>query len=87
MGYYDALSLKIWPRLGDYRVTDISRSTVEDWVAWVERQRKADGDPYAQDTLTGWFRVLTRLLRDMAADYNLPDPVRRIRGPHSTRKN
>lgn len=85
--YYDALSLKIWPRLGDYRVTDISRSVVEDWVAWVERQRKADGDPYAQDTLTGWFRVLTRLLRDMAADYDLPDPVRRIRGPHSNRKN
>ena len=85
--YYDALSQKILPRLGDHRVTDISRSTVEAWVAWVERQHKADGEPYAQATLVGWFRVLTRLLRDMAAEYDLPDPMRRVRPPESTRVN
>jgi len=85
--YFDALSQKIWPRLGDYRVTDISRSTVESWVAWAERQRMANGKPYAQDTLVGWFRVLTRLLRDMAAEYDLPDPMRRVRPPESSRVN
>ena len=85
--YYDVLTQKVLPKLGDHRVTDISRSTVEDWVAWCERQRKADGSKYSQATLVGWYRVLTRLLRDLAAEYDIPDPVRRVRPPESTRVN
>ena len=83
--YENVIWDKIIPRLGDVRVAEVSRSTVEGWVTWAERARQPSGGRYARGTLLGWWRVLVSILRDMAADHNTQDPVRRVRPPESSR--
>ena len=39
------------------------------------------GQPYAQDTMRQWWRVLCTLLGDMAADLGLPSATTRVRAP------
>lgn len=85
--YHDVLHKQIIPRIGHLRANEDSRTVVEKCVIWAERQKKADGDSYAQDTVGGWWRVLVLLFRDLAADHDIPDPMRRIRPPESSRAN
>jgi len=83
--YWDAIRDRINPRLGHLKVTEISRSVVEGWVTWVERLKQPNGERYAAGTLIGWWRVLVQVLRDASADFDLPDPCRRVRPPESSR--
>jgi integrase len=84
--YEEVIWARIIPRIGNIRISEVSRSTVEEWVTWVERLKQPNGSVrYAQGTLTGWWRVFVQILRDAAADYDLPDPTRRVRPPESTR--
>ena len=81
--YGDIVYRHILPRLRHYRVGDISRSVVESWVAAAERMRMSNKKPYAKASLEGWWRVFVQLLQDIAADYDIPDPTRRVRPPSS----
>lgn len=83
--YEDALWDRIIPRVGHLRVCEVSRQTIEDWVSWAERQKRADGAPYAKDTLSGWWRVFRQAMQDLAADYDMRDPTVRIRAHQSNR--
>ena len=85
--YWDAISRTIIPRIGDIRIVEVSRSVVEDWVVSVERLRQSNGQRYAHGTVTGWWRILVQILRDAAADFDLPDPTRRVRPPESPRRD
>jgi len=40
-----------------------------------------NGKPYSPDTVAGWWRLLTQMLRDASADFDLPDPTRRVTAP------
>ncbi len=81
VNYERALGNAILPQLGHHALDQVHRGLVEDWVTWAERQVLPDGRPYARDTVQGWWRVLKALLRDCAAEYNLPDPTNRVRPP------
>ena len=85
--YQNVIWDKIIPKLGDIRISEVSRSTVEGWVTWAERVRQPNGKRYAHGTITGWWRVLALILRDAAADLDLPDPCRRVRPPESSRRD
>ena len=76
--FLTARNLKV---LWDIRVTEVSRSSVDSWVAGVERRRLSNGQPFATTTLQGWWRILSQVLKDVSADYDLPDPTRRVRPP------
>ncbi len=67
--------------LGDLPLDAISRMTLEFWISWAENVVQPSGKPYSADTVSGWWRVLCQVLRDGTADYNLPDPTRRVEGP------
>ena len=67
--------------LGSLTLDRINRMAVEQWVAWTETRKQTSGKPYSSDTISGWWRVLTQVLRDAAADYDLPDPTRRMQPP------
>ena len=80
--YERALGRFILPRLGGIRLDQISRDHVEGWVAWSERATMKDGRLYAKETVMGWWRILRTMLRDAAAELNLPnDPTYRVMAP------
>ncbi len=79
--YISVLSLHILPRLGAVYLDTITRKDVLAWVAWAETTTSPRGKSYAQDTVRGWWRVLSCLLRDAAAELGLPDPTLRVRSP------
>ena len=82
LNYESALSRFILPHLGDLYVDTLTRADVERWVAWAERAAKPSGEPYAADTVGGWWRVLCQFLRDAAAELRLPvEPTYRVRPP------
>lgn len=85
--YLDILGKWILPLLGPKAVSSITRADIETWVAWVERQKSRREQAYARDTLSGWWRVLCNFIRDAAADFDIPDPTRRIRPPTSQVRN
>jgi integrase len=85
--YHDTIHKRILPRIGHIKSTEVSRNVIEEWINWAERQKKADGKKYAQATLSSWWRVLILVVRDLAADHDIPDPIRRIRPPESSRAN
>jgi integrase len=86
--YGDVLSDFVLPHLGELYVDAVTRSDVERWVAWAERQTTRKGEPYAKATLQSWWRVLAALLRDAAAELRLPiDPTYRVRPPQSRVSN
>ena len=71
-------------RMGDLYVQAVTRADVERWVAWAERRTKRDGQLYAKDSVHSWWRVLVALLRDAAAELQLPfDPTYRVRPPRT----
>jgi integrase len=76
--------------LGDYPLDYVTRAEVERWVTWAERQtrpanRKPDAPqvPVARATLLGWWTKIRHLLRDAAAQYQLPDATLRVKGPRA----
>jgi integrase len=79
--YERALGLFICPILGELQLSRLTRADVERWVTWAERTSKADGSAYAKDTIQGWWRVLSGMLRDAAAEHGLSDPTLRVRPP------
>lgn len=76
----------ILPELGHKIVNEITRTDAERWVVWAEAQQRADGEPYSQETISGWWRILKMLLRDIAADHDLSDPTNRVRAPKVSTK-
>ncbi|MGM0578998.1 MAG: tyrosine-type recombinase/integrase [Myxococcota bacterium] len=81
--YEHTVMKRILPWLGHLGIDDVCRGALESWVAWAEGQRKANGDPYSQDTLRTWWRPLKTMMSDLAADFGIPDPTRRVRPPES----
>ena len=67
--------------MGELPIDQIRRMHLEQWVAWAQKVRQPSGKPYSPDTVAGWWRVLTAALRDASADYDLPDPTRRVTPP------
>jgi integrase len=86
--YTTILAHHILPQLGELELTAIRRVDVEGWVAYAEGARKEGGEEYSRPTLMGWWRLLTQVLRDAAADHELRDPTERVQGPrvHTTPK-
>ncbi len=92
-----ALGKHILPRLGWLPVDQVTRAAIESWTVWAQSQMQAapqakavpQPDPvdvrapqaYSHDTLRQWWRVLCTVIKDMAADCNLPDPTARVRPP------
>ncbi len=71
----------ILPVIGELLCRDVTRRHVEEWVVAAEAKLKPNGDPYAHDSMRQWWRVLRTVLRDMAADHDIPDPTSRVRPP------
>ena len=82
--YMDILGKRVLPVLGHFPMLELRRSDIIRWVAWAERQVSSRGQLYAQDTMHGWWRVLACCVRDMAAEFDLPDPTRRVTPPKSS---
>lgn len=76
----------IIPPIGDIYIDVFERRDVLDWVRWAEARTSIHGQAYADQTLKKWYRVLVTMLKDMAADHQLPDPTRRVRPPSSSRR-
>ncbi len=85
--YLDILGKRVLPVLGHLPMVELRRSDIIRWVAWAEQQVSNRGQVYAQDTMHGWWRVLACCVRDMAAEYDLADPTRRVQPPKSTVRN
>lgn len=84
--YETSLAYFILPFFGELEAPTVTRSVVEQWVAWAQKLEQPHGGPYAQDTLSAVFTLLCALLRDMAADLSLPDPTVRVTPPRSRRR-
>ncbi len=80
----DVLGRRVVPVLGSLQSESLSREDLQGWVAHVEGLVSPRGQAYAVDTLRAWWRVLATMARDLAADFNIPDPTRRVRAPRST---
>ena len=85
--YIDILGKRVLPGLGGKTVKTLCRADIEAWVAWAERQQSSHKRAYSRETLSGWWRVLCNFVRDAAADFEIPDPTRRIRPPTSQVRN
>ena len=83
--YTEALTRHILPELGHLYVDEISRRHVEQWCLYAEKVPTLCGGTYANATVKKWWRCLCTMLRDMAADYGLPDPTLRVRPPRRPR--
>lgn len=81
--YVNVLASHILPKLGPVPVTEIRRETVQEWCVWAADRINKWGRFYAQATLDKAWAVLGVVLRDAAADYDIPDPTRRVRKPKS----
>ena len=85
--YTDVLGKRVVPVLGHIQVEELSRAHIEAWVSWAEAQKSRHDQPYAHATLHSWWRVMVNCLRDAAAEFNCPDPIRRVKPPRSSVKN
>ncbi len=80
----NVLGKRIVPVLGLLQADTLSRDALQSWVRHVEGLQSHRGQAYAVDTLRAWWRVLATMARDLAADFEIPDPTRRVRPPKST---
>ena len=94
---YEGCLSKFLPLLGDRQIRDITRRDIEEWTGWAQSQvmtrtRKVEvggkivvetyTEPYSQDTLRAWWRVLGLMMRDAMADLDLDrDPMLRVKPP------
>lgn len=72
--YAEVLDKRILPRIGHLYVANVCRAMVESWATWVEGLLKSDGEPYADDTLKGWWKPFKEMMQDMAADFGFQTP-------------
>ena len=79
--YTAILADHILPHVGTTYLDALTRTDVIGWVAWAEKVIRPTGKTYAQETVRGWWRVLTCLLRDAAAEFGIPDPTMRVKPP------
>ena len=79
--YQSALVDHVLPTLGHRAVASITRGTLQKWCLTVSEKRRASGDHYAHQTVLGWWRICKQVLQDAAAEFDLPDPTRRVRPP------
>ena len=78
--YAHALDAYVLPSLGHYYVNGLNPMIIRDWLASLtELTNPRSNKPYSPESLNGHFRVLRAMLRDAAADFNLPDPTRRVK--------
>lgn len=82
--YRRIIDKQLVPFLGTLYADSIVRADLEDWVTWAQDQRTNQKQPYSQDTLGKWWRVLVTLSKDLAADLGLDDPTARVRAPTSS---
>jgi len=85
--YIDIVGKRVLPVLGHLPAAEITRSHVDRWVAWAESQQSTRGQAYARDSLRQWWRIMRNLLRDLAAEFGVPDPTLRVRPPDSEVRN
>jgi integrase len=82
---YHVLPVPVNPEgheIGDLPLDRIRKMALLGWVAHVQGARQKSGKPYAQATLTGWWRLLGQVLRDGCFEYDVPFPVPpSMRGP------
>ena len=71
---------------GAVEVSALTRRHAEGFVAHLEGLRRRDGHPYTTDTLRSWWRPVSTMLRDAAADHGLPDPTVRVASPETDRR-
>lgn len=79
--YVQTLAHHILPPLGERRLQDITRRDIEAWCAETEEAKQPNGKPYARDTVEGWWRVLTAIVRDACSEHGLADPTSRVTPP------
>lgn len=80
----------ILPIIGHVRADRLTRSVIRYWVKEVEkrpmRRKGHEGKLASDDWLKGCWRTLRNMSRDLAADYNIPDPTLRVKPPVGKRK-
>lgn len=74
--YEDIMAEWIMPFIGDVPVAQVTRRTAQHWVSATDRI-----PGYARSTRRGWWGLVKTLLKDLAADYGLPDPTERVKPP------
>jgi len=63
----------IHPLLGHLHISDIGKPELTSWMGKVSQQRKANGQPYAKDTLQSAWRLLASMLRDAEVLVGIPN--------------
>ena len=71
---------------GEVEVSALTRRHAESFVGHLEGLRRRDGRPYTTETLRSWWRPVSTMLRDAAADHGLPDPTSRVASPETSRR-
>lgn len=82
----DRLATALETHTADILCADLRRSDAAELVRRLEARRKPDGTPYARDTLHGAWRVWSSMAKDLAAEYDIADPTRRVLGPTKGRR-
>lgn len=83
--YEQVVHDRIVPHIGHIKVRELTRPQVEAALRQLAAAQRTDpttGMPiglYAKATVDGWFRVVLQLVRDAAADFERPDPTRRLK--------
>ncbi|MGB0591438.1 MAG: tyrosine-type recombinase/integrase [Myxococcota bacterium] len=84
--YLRAIERWVDPFMGSEPAASLNRDLVKRFVSWMEAQRMRDGRRYSDSSLKSTFRVARSFLRDASAEFGVPDPTRRVRGPSSIRR-
>ncbi|MCP4501091.1 MAG: tyrosine-type recombinase/integrase, partial [Deltaproteobacteria bacterium] len=63
----------ILPLLGQIHISDIGKPELSSWMDKVTQQRKANGEPYAKETLKSAWRLLSSMLRDAELLVGIPN--------------
>lgn len=79
--YFSHLDRHILPYIGHVLISDLSRSHVVQMVAKMDAATQADGTGYSRSTRRGWWRVARPMLEDLAAEFGINNPCRRVRPP------
>jgi integrase len=61
-GYASVINLRILPRLGSVRLSELTEDTITDWISWLNRQPSKRGGTLAAETVRRAHAVLHSLL-------------------------
>jgi integrase len=84
--YLRVIERWVAPFMGHLKIRELNREVVTGFVSWMEDQRMSDGRAYSDSSLKSVFRVARGFLKDAAAEADVSDPTRRVRGPSSDRR-